>query len=225
MTFPNAEVTGYVLAGGASSRMGRDKALLRMGGRSWVEHAAAALRQVCADVAVLSGSASSPDRLQLLQRAGRIVPDAVAAAGPAAGVAAALADAHTPWVLLLAVDQPFLQVSLLCGWVETVVAGNAAASCMRLGRDMQPVPMLLRRDLSAAVASRVAQGERKLLSVVSSALTDLGSAPLLAFDVQESAHTEAWFRNLNTPEDLHRARAELEASNQNAAAASKQAHG
>ena len=50
------EVGGYVLAGGKSSRMGRDKALLELAGKPLVLHAVTKLRRVCADVHILSGN-------------------------------------------------------------------------------------------------------------------------------------------------------------------------
>ncbi|XWK49511.1 NTP transferase domain-containing protein [Tunturiibacter empetritectus] len=50
------EVGGYVLAGGKSSRMGRDKALLELAGKPLVRHAVTKLRRVCMDVRILSGN-------------------------------------------------------------------------------------------------------------------------------------------------------------------------
>ncbi len=50
-----AEVGGYVLAGGKSSRMGRDKALLELAGSPLLGHAVTKLRRVCVDVRVLGG--------------------------------------------------------------------------------------------------------------------------------------------------------------------------
>ena len=50
------DVGAYVLAGGKSSRMGRDKALLELAGKPLVRHAVTKLRRVCEDVHILSGN-------------------------------------------------------------------------------------------------------------------------------------------------------------------------
>ncbi len=96
---------GAILAGGTSSRMGTDKALVEVAGRPMIEWVASALGQVCAKVIVVG-------------RRGRLagltcVPDAQARVrGPLAGLATALATADDD-VLLVAVDQPFLRVETL----------------------------------------------------------------------------------------------------------------
>src|SRR6476646_6937137 len=49
----HAQLSGFVLAGGKSTRMGQDKAAVNLNGRTLLEHALAALREVCRDVAIL----------------------------------------------------------------------------------------------------------------------------------------------------------------------------
>ena len=49
----HSQLTGFVLAGGKSSRMGQDKAAINLHGRTLLEHTLAALRGVCRDVAIL----------------------------------------------------------------------------------------------------------------------------------------------------------------------------
>ena len=76
-------VGGYVLAGGRSSRMGRDKALLELAGKPLVLHAVTKLRRVCAEVSVLS---DNPE----LARYAPLVRDLHAGCGPMGGIEAAL---------------------------------------------------------------------------------------------------------------------------------------
>ncbi len=78
-----SEIGGYVLAGGRSSRMGRDKALLELAGKPLVRHAVKKLRRVCMDVRVLS------DNPELAAYA-PIVPDIHRDCGPMGGIEAAL---------------------------------------------------------------------------------------------------------------------------------------
>ena len=52
---PSEAIVGFVGAGGHSRRMGRDKALLRWGGGTLLDHAITRLRAVCLEVRILSG--------------------------------------------------------------------------------------------------------------------------------------------------------------------------
>jgi molybdopterin-guanine dinucleotide biosynthesis protein A len=103
---PDGGVLGVVLAGGASTRMGSDKALIEIDGRPMIGHVINALREVCTDLLIvgrdgkLNGIPCVPD-----DHAGRL--------GPAAGVATALRVADGRAVLVVAVDQPFLRSETL----------------------------------------------------------------------------------------------------------------
>jgi RimJ/RimL family protein N-acetyltransferase/molybdopterin-guanine dinucleotide biosynthesis protein A len=92
---------GAVLAGGASTRMGAPKSLTEIGGATMFDHVTRALVTAGLDV-VVSGSAPTPPH------AHPVVPDDERHEGPAAGVAALLADAGGRPVFVTAVDQPYL---------------------------------------------------------------------------------------------------------------------
>ena len=93
---------GAILAGGPSTRMGRDKAVVPLGGRLMVEHVAAALEAAGCRVTVF-GRDDHPGGLHA-------VPDAPGGRrGPVAGLATALRTAGGAPVVLVSVDQPFLR--------------------------------------------------------------------------------------------------------------------
>ncbi len=203
VSIPSPLVTGYVLAGGASSRMGRDKAFLSLENRTLVQIALAKLSELCSEVAILCGPATEAGRVLALQCFARTVADADhLRQGPAAGIAAALADADTPWVLVLAVDQPFLPVMLLGSWLATTIDSGVLASCMTLGGHFQPVPVLLRTRIRAEIEKSLRNGERKVRAVLETALSEANLPGIQSFTVQETAQSLAWFRNLNYPADL-----------------------
>ncbi len=106
-------VVGFVVAGGRSLRMGRDKALLPWGETDLLGHAIARLRTVTADVCILCG----PEP-RYLDRGVPVVTDALPDAGPLAGVVAGLASAPGRPGLFLAVDLPHVPASLLARLVE-----------------------------------------------------------------------------------------------------------
>jgi len=103
---PEGRVLGAVLAGGASRRMGTDKAALAVGGRSLLERAVAALRPHCAEVVVVSARADTPTG------AWRTVADERPGQGPLAGLETALAEAGRHGceaAVVLAVDLPLVE--------------------------------------------------------------------------------------------------------------------
>jgi len=107
---------GVVLAGGRSSRMGRDKALLPFGGKTLLEWQAATLANVAREVWV-SGSPEEYARFEF-----PVISDSPAGAGPLAGIGAALTLGD---VVVLAVDMPFVPAGLLGHLVAT--AGDDGA--------------------------------------------------------------------------------------------------
>ena len=89
-----------MLAGGKSSRMGRDKALLKLAGKPLVRHAVKKLRRVCMDVRMLSANAG----------VGSVCADGAGYAsgcGPMGGMEAALEHSVIEWNLFMPVDMPF----------------------------------------------------------------------------------------------------------------------
>ncbi len=103
-------LTAVILAGGQSRRMGADKALLRLpsGGPTLIERVVAAARAIADDVVIVGGDAG-----RLPPMAVRTVPDAIAGAGPLAGLVAGFAAAWHADILALACDLPYLSVPLL----------------------------------------------------------------------------------------------------------------
>ncbi len=194
------DVTGYVLAGGRSSRMGRDKSLLTVEGMPLVQGAVTRLRMVCADVAILSGPANA-ERDAVLGNYARTVPDTDPVhSGPLAGVCAALADCATKYALVMAVDQPNMSADVLRLLVDAGKQEHASGACFTMGQVPQPLPLLLGRDLRTGILHAFLSGERKLLTAVLSGAATEGrmflKLPLFG--------AENIFENLNTPDDMDR---------------------
>jgi molybdopterin-guanine dinucleotide biosynthesis protein A len=120
-----APFTALLLAGGRSTRMGRDKALLPhpVSGRPLLEHQAALLRGLpgCAEL-LLSAPAERGYLLDGPLAGARLVADPAPDCGPLGGLAAGLAAATTPRLLVLAVDLPFVTPAYLAAllWRDAV---------------------------------------------------------------------------------------------------------
>jgi molybdopterin-guanine dinucleotide biosynthesis protein A len=149
-----------VLAGGASRRMGRDKATLAVGGVALAAGVLAAAAEV-ADPVVLVAPEGHPAR----GLSPRVVTDP--GEGPLAALAAALAALEADHVLVLAGDHPGLAVELLAQLVALAPGGEAVA-CRR-GPRLEPLVAVYRRApaLAAAPAPRAGPaGRRSLLGLL-----------------------------------------------------------
>jgi molybdopterin-guanine dinucleotide biosynthesis protein A len=113
---------GFVLAGGASRRMGRDKALLPIGGVTMVEQIAARVRGAAGNVTVI-GSPEKYGHLGL-----DVVADEIENCGPLGGLYTALRLTDADWNLLVACDMPDVTLDFLTGLFEA--AEGVDADCV-----------------------------------------------------------------------------------------------
>lgn len=216
-------VHGFVLAGGKSSRMGMDKALLEFRGWPLVEIAVEKLRGFCAEVSI-AGNREDLSRYAPVVREERID------CGPAAGIEAGLKASKQEWAMFVPVDVPLVPGGLLRRWAERVIAANEDAEAVEamgplvgdrlkvLGRS-QPAFCILRHEVLATVSSALDRGERRLEAIFDATRWDLGVAAVVEMEAGEiwvdrrpaSVELERWFLNINTPEDLVEAEAAAEA--------------
>lgn len=104
MIFGSMNLTAVILAGGSSSRYGSDKALAMVGGRRMIDCVADAVRRHVDEVLVSVGDPTVRYDVEDT----RHVVDRVVGVGPLAGLHAALLAMHSPWLLAVACDMPFL---------------------------------------------------------------------------------------------------------------------
>lgn len=226
-------IAAYVLAGGRSSRMGQDKALLSLGGRPLVQHAVSKLRQLTEEVYLLG---SRPE----LAPFAPLVPDLREGCGPLGGIEAALAHTSREWILVLPVDMPFLPTALLHGWARRVLRQDRARVALFVVEDVpQPTLCLLHREITPWITAAAEQGRYKLYPVLEEAARALAGrfdvAPgrtllrwswdeagaalaslaeeerKLALTPAQQAASPLWFANLNTLEEFAGAQLHLDA--------------
>ena len=101
------EVTGIILAGGKSKRMGTDKGLIPFRGRSLIRYAEEVLTNVCGQIIISSNS----ENYTFLNYP--VVPDEIANSGPMGGIYSALKHSKTEINLVLSCDMPFISMALL----------------------------------------------------------------------------------------------------------------
>lgn len=209
-------MNAYVLAGGKSSRMGRDKALLDLAGRPLIAHALDKLRALGCTPSICG---SRPD----LAAFAPVIPDNVARCGPLGGLEAALYASDSDLNLFLSVDLPLLPLEFL-RWLQSRAESTAAAATIprHAGRP-QPLSAIYSRRLLPGLRAALAAGNYKIMTAVSAAAAALPeSSPtseLDLFDTESLAAAlvarlwpadpplHAWFRNINTPADYELLRA------------------
>lgn len=174
--------------------MGRDKAFLEVGGVTLLARQAALLRSVGVAEVIVSGRAGVD--YSLAGNDARVVNDAVADAGPLAGLAAILNAARNPWIFVLAVDLPHITPTTLRLLLDASSVGKVGV-VPRGKFGYEPLAALYPRVLGGIVDQRLKSGRFELQSVLAEAeqLKLLQSVPLSAFP-------EGTFANWNSPEDV-----------------------
>ena len=183
--------TGYVLAGGQSTRMGRDKALLQIGGQPLIQSAASLLKSLTERVAIL-GPSESYEFLGL-----PVLPDLVPSRGPLSAIYTGLERSGTAVNLFLACDMPLMRGSFLKLLVQR--ARVADAVLMRLDDgSLEPLCAVYNRSCLPTVKANFESRRFKL----SDLFPDLRTHYLTEADLQHLGLDRRIFTNLNTPGDL-----------------------
>jgi molybdopterin-guanine dinucleotide biosynthesis protein A len=191
-------ISGAILAGGKSSRMGRDKAFLPFpapDGPPLIARQASLLRELGITDLLISGRPDT-DYASTVPDA-RVILDATADAGPLAGLSAVLGAARHPHVLVLAVDLPLITTDYLR---TLIAAAPLPAGVVPLGPlGYEPLAALYPRTLRPLISHALAHHEFSLQQLVHSArqASLLEPFPISAGDL-------ALFANWNSPGDFTR---------------------
>jgi molybdenum cofactor guanylyltransferase len=189
------QATGAILAGGASRRMGRDKAGLVLDGETLLARAVRRLRPVVREVIVVG-----PPERSLLVPDVRVVPDDRPGQGPLGGVYTALGAASTDRVFVMACDMPFVQTDLVRCLLS--LAGAYDIVVPRSERGTEQLHAVYMRACLPAVAACLDTGALAIASLYSHARTYVMEPDEWA--VYDPLHLS--LVNVNTPEEWEAAR-------------------
>jgi len=189
-------VTGLVLAGGRSERMGVPKALLRLNGETFVERAISLLRGMCKEV-IVAGSPEQP--LPDLQGC-RIVPDEQPGMGPLGGLVSGLAVSSDEWHLALGCDLPLVRPEVLRLLSDSSHGVDAVVP--RTGGRLQPLVAAYSRTCLEPGREALGSGRRAV-----AAMLDRVKVRILEEEVLREADPELIsFLNVNTWEEYQAVR-------------------
>jgi molybdopterin-guanine dinucleotide biosynthesis protein A len=193
-------VSGIILAGGASERLGRDKALIQLWGRPLIAHVAAKLALIVAKVVVVT---NEPERYAFLGLDS--VPDIYPGIGTLGGLHAGLSAVQSAYGLAVGCDMPFLSVGLLRYMIAQAPSHDVVMP--RIGQYYEPLHAIYARRCLPAIEQAIAAGRWRLLSSLEGARIHYVEEEVV--DRYDPQHLS--FFNVNTPSDLERLR-ELEHS-------------
>jgi molybdopterin-guanine dinucleotide biosynthesis protein A len=196
-----SEVTGFVLAGGASLRMGRPKERLVLGGEMMLHRQVRLLASVCRSVAVLGPPANFPD-LDVPAFA-----DELPGRGPLGGIYSGLIRTRTEYNLLLSCDLPFVEERFLHYLCRQAIASRAEVTVPALPEHTyQSLCAVYRRSARWAVRASLMVGENKARGIFSRA--HLRVLSLRA--ISRAGFSPRIFDNMNTVQDYEAAKRLLE---------------
>jgi molybdenum cofactor guanylyltransferase len=191
------EIDGYILAGGAGKRMGGPKAEIVVGGKRLIDIAAETLGSVCGERIKIVGNVRIADPPfpmigDMPDPEGSVFP------GPLFGLMAALEDARSEWIAVLACDMPFVTPELLELIADTDMTRADCVIPIQPDGRQQPLCALYRRDSSLAGATEaIRKGGRSVHFLI-----DLLEVNRVDFEMLKGlSGSQRFFANLNTPFD------------------------
>jgi molybdopterin-guanine dinucleotide biosynthesis protein A len=190
-----ADLTIAILAGGRSSRMGTDKAFVRVLGRPLIEEILSQSAGLGMESLIVTNQPAEYVYLGV-PLFGDVLPDK----GPLGGLYTALHSATRPHVLCIACDMPFVVRPLLDYLISLIPEGDAVVP--RLAGEAEPFRAIYSRACLAPIRAALDAGRMRMISFFPDVrVRFVDEAEIDQFDPQHLS-----FFNVNTPEDLEQAR-------------------
>lgn len=182
-------LSGIVLAGGHSQRMGCDKAFIDLDGRPLISRILDKLARFCDELIISANQAEPFGGLPA-----RVVPDVIPERGALSGIHAGLKAMRNERAVVVACDMPFLSLSLL-RFMAAISPGYDAV-VPRIGKYYEPLHAVYSADCVGPIQELVAAGPRRIVSLYDRVVVrEVTEDEVRLFGASLS------FVNVNTPED------------------------
>ena len=188
-------VTGVLLAGGKSSRMGTDKAWLQVEGQPLIERSIDTLRQCFTHNIIVANQPQVFDSLGL-----PVIPDDESGLGPIGGLLTALRHVGTPSIFLVACDMPYLNAPLIRDMANAI--GERDAVVASIAGRLEPLHAVYRCAIRLVVETQISARALSLQILV-------GKLNVKILSEKELGRYREWrkvFLNVNTPEEFQNVR-------------------
>lgn len=187
MMVDKKHITGIILSGGKSSRMGSDKGFMSYNGKPFIQHSIEALKPLVMEIIIVSNNVDY-DVFGLKR-----IEDVMENAGPLAGLYSGLHQSKTDYNLVLSCDIPLINTSILQRLVDAIDDDSEIIQIESQGKTM-PLIALYRKACEHIFLKLLNEGERRLQFAVNQCLV---KNVILLNDESE------FVQNINTPEQLN----------------------
>jgi len=199
-------IEAFILIGGRSSRLGTDKAFVELGGRTLAQRAVEDVRRGLSPerITMVAGS-STQFAIEAITADTPFIFDLLEGRGPIGGLHAALSYASTPWIFVLACDYPFVSSELIGLLADNVDDEYGAVVPEQDDGRLQPLCAFYKVETARAIVEEII--ERPRVSPPMHEVVDLLNPLVVKFsEYGDLDGSEEFFVNINTVEDLERAR-------------------
>ena len=189
MNITDRKITGIILSGGKSCRMGHDKGLCMLGERPMISYGLEVLNSLCDEV-LISANDGNYDSFDY-----PIVTDEIIEIGPLGGFYSTIKRAKNEHLLILSCDMPFVKKELFQYLLEK--KGNSLAAIPQIGDFVEPTCGYYHKDILSIIESQIEKKKYKLKEMLEEAnYKKISITHLLPF---YDAHI---FQNINNPQEL-----------------------
>jgi molybdopterin-guanine dinucleotide biosynthesis protein A len=187
-------ITGVILAGGKSSRMGQNKALLSLGGMRLIDRVVGTLREVFSGLLLVTNSPAVYADLGL-PVVGDVFPDK----GSLGGIYSAIYHAPTPYCFVVACDMPFLSAAVMRYLIEQIADYDVVMPDIH--GEMQPLHAIYSKACIPPIRHCLEANRLRIVGF----LPEVRVRTVTASDLQHLDPDLLAFQNLNTPEEFQAA--------------------
>ncbi|WP_163709039.1 molybdenum cofactor guanylyltransferase [Mangrovibacterium lignilyticum] len=182
------QIGGIILAGGKSSRMGKDKGLIEFQGKQLIQYAIGLLHPLCTEI-IISTNQAAYEEFGL-----KTVADVYRDCGPLGGLQAALSETEFEWNVVVSCDTPFLQAELFTSLLQMKTGFDAVIPKHAGG--IEPMAGVYHKSLAESIEAKLKAKDFKTQKFLYESNTAFYDATGL---IQKYPRL---FYNLNRPEEL-----------------------
>jgi molybdopterin-guanine dinucleotide biosynthesis protein A len=186
------DITGIILAGGQSSRLGTDKAFIKIGNKTLIENTYEVITDYCKEVLISANNHtghSFPEQ--------RIIPDYIPGLGPIGGIYSCLKHSGTENNLVVAVDIPFINKGLIQFLISDMADAELIIPISGDGK-AEPLCALYKKSVLPHLEKMIAKKDLKVQN-----LTHYCKSKKLPVSHKQGFYHDRLFYNINTPDDLY----------------------